>query len=100
MNMAEHIVDDPDASSSPLSPYYEALLSTLMRISDRPDNEHNARTSTYEAISTLITQGCHDDMAIVEKCTLAILERFEALVTSQVCYFKYCLKYLGADYFN
>ncbi|EIM24156.1 ARM repeat-containing protein [Wallemia mellicola] len=87
MNLADQLqgIEDADGKtqSSPLSPYYEGILSTLMQVSDRPTNDNNSRTSSYEAISTFITQSPEDSLQTISQVTVALLERMEQLLSMQ-----------------
>ena len=87
MNLADQLqgIEDADGNiqTSPLSPYYEGILQTLMRVSDRPTNDNNSRTSSYEAISTFIAQSPQDSLQTISQVTVALLERMEQLLGIQ-----------------
>ena len=51
MNLAEHVKINEATGNYPLTPYFEPIISRLMTVSERGDNEKNARTSAYEALS-------------------------------------------------
>ncbi len=55
MNLAEQLgpVPGDEAPTSPLSVFFEGIITALLQFTDRADNEANCRTSAYEAISTL-----------------------------------------------
>ena len=71
MNLSEQLNPIPHTSTSSLSPFYEVLLSTLMQTSNRMDNEHSARTSAYEALSSLIIYAPNDVLHFVMGCSSA-----------------------------
>ena len=51
---------DENTPTSYLSPYYEHLISALLRATDRQDSvESNLRVSAYEALASLITSAAH-----------------------------------------
>lgn len=88
MNLAEQLgtgMEEPLPSTTTLSPYYEHILSALMRVSQKfaQTNEANARTSAYEAISAYVAQAATDSLPIVSQVTLEVLARMEALLGMQ-----------------
>jgi importin subunit beta-1 len=55
MNLAEQLgpsIGD-DAPTSPLSMFFEGIITALLQFTERSNNEANCRTSAYEAISSL-----------------------------------------------
>ncbi|BGP03309.1 Importin subunit beta-1 [Rhodotorula toruloides] len=82
MNLSEQL-GDASADTSPLSVYYDPLVSALLRLAERPTNEANARTSAYEALSALATHSASDCLPIVSKLVIATLDRSEALLGMQ-----------------
>ncbi|KAK9764087.1 karyopherin Kap95 [Basidiobolus ranarum] len=83
MNLSEQLGGDLDAETYPLSPYFEGIITALMRITDTSNNEANARTSAYEAISTFVTTSSRDCMPIISQLAVAILERLDAAIAQQ-----------------
>jgi len=86
MNLAEQLssAEDTDAETSPLSRYFEGVISALLRIANRPDNEANSRTSAYEAISTFVSTAAKDCYPNIEKVAITVLERLEHTLAVQV----------------
>lgn len=65
MNLAEQLgpsIGD-GVPSSPLSVYFEGIITALLQFTERGNNEANCRTSAYEAISTLAM--CSADVSLV-----------------------------------
>jgi importin subunit beta-1 len=113
MNLAEQL-GDASADTCPVSPYYDGLVSALLRLAERcvsssfcllplrfslneplyyvnsATNESNSRTSAYEALSTLATHAPADCLPVVSKLVIAILDRSEALLGMQVRLFFVC----------
>jgi importin subunit beta-1 len=55
MNLAEQLgpsIGD-DVPTSPLSIFFEGIITALLQFTERSNNEANCRTSAYEAISSL-----------------------------------------------
>ncbi|KAJ9095333.1 hypothetical protein QFC21_005699 [Naganishia friedmannii] len=78
----EYTYDGQEQATNALSPYYQALLETLMQTSEnRPNNEGNARTAAYEAIAVLIANAPHDSVNFAEQVGNDILARMERLLT-------------------
>lgn len=65
MNLSEQLNPIPQPDSSLLSPFYEGLLMSLLQASARGDNEHSARTSAYEALSSLVIYAPNDVLQYV-----------------------------------
>lgn len=86
MNLAEQLssADDTDAETSPLSGYFEGVITALLRVTDRQDNEANSRTSAYEAISTFVSTAAKDCYPNIEKVAITVLERLEHTLAVQV----------------
>ncbi|GAA5883022.1 hypothetical protein JCM1840_004096 [Sporobolomyces johnsonii] len=82
MNLAEQL-GDSGAETSPLSNYYDGLVSALLRLAEKGTNEANSRTSAYEALSTLVTHAPNDCLPVVSKLVIAVLDRSEALLGMQ-----------------
>lgn len=73
--------DGSPAQTSPISPYMPEIVQNLLAATDRPNNEHNARTSAYEALSTAMS-GCAGDCLPQASATIVtMLERQEQLNT-------------------
>ncbi|KAI9277599.1 armadillo-type protein [Sporodiniella umbellata] len=79
MNLAEQLgpsIGD-EAPHSPLSPFFEGIITALLQFTDRTDNEANCRTSAYEAISTLAMFSANDCIQTVQNVVLTVLDRLE-----------------------
>jgi len=84
MNLSEQINPIPQAPQSPLSPFYEVLLQALVQASGRPDNEHSARTSAYEALSSLVVYAPEDTLPLVMQCSSTCDERMRQSLQMQL----------------
>lgn len=86
MNLAEQLGPSPDSgeATSPVSPYFEGIVSALLQFTKRGDNEANCRTSAYEAVSSLIMYSASDCIPMVQKVVLTILDRLEASIRTEV----------------
>lgn len=79
-NLALAFGTEDEAPTTPMSPFYQGLLDTLMRSSEaRQTNEGNARTAAYEAIADLATHSAQDTMELVSQVGVEILSRMEKL---------------------
>lgn len=73
MNLAEQLgpVLGDEAPTSPLSLYFDGIITALLQFTERADNEANCRTSAYEAISTLAMYSANvRDIFIKKKKTI------------------------------
>ncbi|KAG1838676.1 armadillo-type protein, partial [Suillus tomentosus] len=71
------------ASESPLSPYFEGIVSALLRVTETTANESNFRTSAYEAITSYVSHSTTDCIPVVQNTVIAILQRMEQLLNMQ-----------------
>ncbi|KAI8976845.1 armadillo-type protein [Pilobolus umbonatus] len=85
MNLAEQLgpTSSDEAPTSPLSPFFEYIISALLRFTERSDNESNCRTSAYEAISSLAMYSAQDCISIVQGIVLTVLERLETTMAME-----------------
>ncbi|SDA02376.1 BZ3501_MvSof-1269-A2-R1_Chr12-3g03566 [Microbotryum saponariae] len=83
MNLAEQL-GDAQSESTEMSPYYDGIVSALLRLAEKSTNEASARTSAYEALSTLVTHASKDTLPTISKLVLALLDRSETLLALQV----------------
>ncbi|KAJ1801465.1 karyopherin Kap95 [Coemansia sp. RSA 2399] len=80
MNLAEQIGGAGDETCS-LSPFFEGIVTTLMRITETNVNENNSRTSAYVTMATLANTGPKDTHPIIAKLGVAILDRLDATIS-------------------
>ncbi|KZO97585.1 ARM repeat-containing protein [Calocera viscosa TUFC12733] len=74
---------DPESTpdGGPLSPYFDGIVNSLWRVTDRRDNDHNIRTTAYEAISTYIEHCNKDNLNTVGQLAQQLLVRMETLLS-------------------
>ncbi|KAG0793841.1 hypothetical protein G6F62_008345 [Rhizopus arrhizus] len=85
MNLAEQLgpVPGDEAPTSPLSVFFEGIITALLQFTDRADNEANCRTSAYEAISTLAMYSANDCIQTVQGVVLTVLDRLETTMAME-----------------
>lgn len=85
MNLAEQLGPAPgdEAPTSPLSIFFEGIITALLQFTERSNNEANCRTSAYEAISTLAMYSANDCINTVQRIVLAILDRLEVTMAME-----------------
>ncbi|CAG8433275.1 4156_t:CDS:10 [Diversispora eburnea] len=71
------------ASTYPLSPYFEGIVTALLETTERPTNESNARTSSYECISILVQGAALDSYPTIQKLTITIIDRLDSTIQAQ-----------------
>ncbi|KAM0786088.1 hypothetical protein ACM66B_006899 [Microbotryomycetes sp. NB124-2] len=79
MNLAEQLAD-AESDTSVLSPFYDPLVTALLNLAQKDTNEQNARTSAYEALSTLAAHAPANCLQVVSRLVVDILNRSEALL--------------------
>lgn len=81
INLLEQFcADGPELQSTVLSPYYELVVPVLIRLTTSPDNEHSARTSAYEALSSFVSYSGADTLPVVQNVASEALTRLESSV--------------------
>lgn len=78
MNLSEQLGSTEDSTTCKMAPYYERCIASLMRVAEAPTNESNARTSAYEALSTMVAHSSQDVLPLVSSLTNVILDRTHA----------------------
>lgn len=77
--------DEPEPATYPLSAAYEALVNKVLQTADRHDaNQNNLRTSAYEALMDLIKYSAKDCYAVVQKTTVAMIDRLRSILQVDV----------------
>lgn len=62
-NLAESLEVEDGAPSSPLSPYFLGIVRSLLVTTERSDSaENNLRSSSYEALNTVLGQSANDSL--------------------------------------
>ncbi|KAG4304322.1 hypothetical protein PORY_002297 [Pneumocystis oryctolagi] len=86
MNLFEQLNSNSYRSkqqTSIMSPYFENIVSSLLRVTEQTINENNSRTSAYEALSTMVTYSSMDMIPIISRLLIIILERLEQTIAFQ-----------------
>ncbi|KAF9904396.1 karyopherin beta [Linnemannia zychae] len=85
MNLADQLEGEqgPDSPTSHMSPFFNGIITALMRITERNSNEAFARTSAYEAISILVTHSARDTFPTISALSTSILDRLEQTIAVQ-----------------
>ncbi|GLB44148.1 putative importin-beta N-terminal domain [Lyophyllum shimeji] len=89
MNLADQLglyyedESDTRGTTGPLSPYYDGVVSALLRVTESAGNEANYRTAAYEAITSYLTQATTDAIPVVQNTVVTILQRMETLLGMQ-----------------
>lgn len=85
MNLAEQLGPSPgdEVPTSPLSVFFEGIITALLQFTERSNNESNSRTSAYEAISTLAMYSANDCINTVQRIVLTILDRLEVTMAME-----------------
>eukprot|EP00967_Tisochrysis_lutea_P053819 scaffold67089_cov34-Tisochrysis_lutea.AAC.7 len=83
--LAEHCEDKRDDPTNVLSPHFVDLARALLQCTERPDaNDHNLRTSAYEALNTTLTNAAEDTLPHIEQLLPVIASRLEASFSIQI----------------
>ncbi|KAF9209269.1 karyopherin beta [Haplosporangium sp. Z 27] len=85
MNLAEQLEGEQglDSQTSLMSPFFDGIITALMRITGRSSNEAFSRTSAYEAISILVSRSAKDTFATISALATTILDRLEQSIAVQ-----------------
>ncbi|KAI9144908.1 putative karyopherin beta-1 subunit [Paraphysoderma sedebokerense] len=82
MNLAERM-EEPNEQTSILSGYFQDISTSLLKAANRPNNDGNVRTASYESLASLMTAAPMDCLPIVGKVTEEIIIRLEATIQQQ-----------------
>ena len=75
------IADGP----SPLSPYFQPLVTALLQVSDREDAaETRLRTSAYETLNEIVRSSGDENAALVSQLTPVIMDKLERTMGMQI----------------
>ncbi|KAJ1979530.1 karyopherin Kap95 [Dimargaris cristalligena] len=75
--------DSGHAETDRLSPYFQDMVTALVKFTEMNVNQSNSRSSAYEAMSTLSLHCSNDCMAVVSELAVAMLGRLEYTVKHQ-----------------
>jgi len=80
-NLASGLIVEQGAPTSPMSPFFEALLRNLFAVTQRPDvAEGNLMGSAYEAINSLIQTAAGDVLPIIQACMPTLVKRLHETI--------------------
>ncbi|KAJ1031485.1 hypothetical protein NDA13_001878 [Ustilago tritici] len=71
--------DTATASTTPLSPFFEGIVGSLLQATGRSSNESNSRTSAYEALASSVTHCADDCVHQASGVLVQILDRQQQL---------------------
>ncbi|EJD04944.1 ARM repeat-containing protein [Fomitiporia mediterranea MF3/22] len=87
MNLSDQLgaFDEEEGApaGNPLTPYYEGIVTALLRVTDSTGNESNFRTSAYEALASYVTHATPESITVVQNTALTVLSRMEQLLGMQ-----------------
>ncbi|PWN46943.1 putative karyopherin beta-1 subunit [Violaceomyces palustris] len=65
--------------TTPLSPFFDGIVGSLLQATGRPSNESNSRTSAYEALASSVTNCAADCLQQASNVLVQVLDRQEQL---------------------
>ena len=78
MNLSEQLGQSGEGVTAKMSPFYEPLIGALLRVTEVAPNENNARTSAYEALSTMVAHSAQDVLPLVSNLSGIVLSRLQS----------------------
>jgi len=70
---------DSDPPTNVLSPYFKAVVENLLKCADREDwEEHNLRTSSYEAVNLIMSCAAQDSIGLVKELIPFLCQKLQA----------------------
>ena len=73
--------DTPE--SSIMSQFYPDILTSLMRLSDKPTNDNNSRSAAYQTISAFCSSASKDRFQVVHEVAMEMINRQERYLAAQ-----------------
>lgn len=84
MNLTEQLNHSgPQSDTAPMSPFYTSLITSLLTLASRNENDASSRASAYEALSTLVIFSAGDVLNAVRELATEIIQRLETTLTMQ-----------------
>ncbi|CAB11082.1 Importin subunit beta-1 [Schizosaccharomyces pombe] len=83
MNLVCHFAPVDNHQTSVMTPFYEAIIGSLLHVTDQKGNENNSRTSGYETLGTLITFSSDSVLPMIANVLSIILTRLETSIQMQ-----------------
>lgn len=84
MNLTEQLNHDgPQEDTAPMSQYYNPLVTALLSLATKQDNDASARASAYEALSTLVIFSANDVLDTVRELATQVMQRLEGTLGIQ-----------------
>ncbi|KAF2461787.1 importin subunit beta-1 [Lineolata rhizophorae] len=80
MNLADRFCGEPGCQTNHLSQHFEASISALLQVTERPDADTQLRTAAYEVLNSFVTNAANDSIPLVAKLSEVILERLEKTI--------------------
>ncbi|KAF2396283.1 ARM repeat-containing protein [Trichodelitschia bisporula] len=80
MNLAERFSGEPGSQQNALTPHFEASLTHLLQVTERPDTDNTLRTAAYEVLNAFVTNAANDSLQMVASLSTVILERLEKTI--------------------
>lgn len=83
INLLEQLCHDAQQQqTSPLSQYFPQLVPAILQVSSRDENDGGARTSSYEALSSLVLYSAQSDVQFVQQIATEGMNRLTATMSS------------------
>ncbi|KAG8465477.1 hypothetical protein KFE25_002784 [Diacronema lutheri] len=84
-NLAESLEVAEGAQSSQLSPYFLEMVRSLIQTTERADSaENNLRSSSFEALNTVLSQSATDTMANLREIVPYLCDKLERTFSMQI----------------
>jgi importin subunit beta-1 len=83
MNLAEQFSSSIDAQTNPLTPHFQASVTHLLQVTERPDADNNLRTAAYEVLNAFVTNAGIESLPLVADLSNVVLERLEKTIPMQ-----------------
>lgn len=90
INLTEQLCSDNLANPSNrsngtiLSQYFPRIIPSLLQVSLKEDNEYSSRTSSYEALSTIVLYSSDQELPLISEIANEVLRRLDLSIKMQL----------------
>ncbi|KAI6103721.1 armadillo-type protein [Pisolithus croceorrhizus] len=82
--LLEFLEESVPSQTSHLSPYFDGVVNTLLRVTDTASHEAHSRTSAYGAITSNVNPAMNDMIPVIQNTLITILMWMQRLLGMQI----------------
>jgi importin subunit beta-1 len=83
MNLTERFVGEDGASQNPLTPHFQACVTSLLEVTEKQGADNQLRTAAYEVLGGFVANAALESLQIVAELSNVIIQRLENTLPMQ-----------------